>query len=125
MKIWTKQEIIEFLENEKDWLYLCKLHKRKRSIPQNSYLHLIFQFIADFWNTGYEADEIKEILKSKFLRTYSEKFRTSYVKPTSELNSKELTDFIKKIRVWSLEFLELEIPDPEEKRMLDYYNNQF
>jgi hypothetical protein len=35
-----------------------------------------------------------------------------------------MTDFIEKIRVWSGDFLKLKIPDPEEKRMLDYYNNQ-
>ena len=123
MKIWSKNEIIEFLKTAKDWLYICKLHKRKRSIPQNSYLNLIFQFIADFWNTWYSQEEIKEILKAKYLRTYSEKFKTAYIKPTKELNSKEMTDFIEKIRIWSVEFLELEIPDPDEKRMLDYYNN--
>ncbi len=125
MKIGTKDEIIEFLKNAKDWNYICKEYRRKRSISQNSYLHLIFSFIADYWNTWYSADDIKEIMKSKFLRTYSEKFKTTYIKKTSQLNSKELTDFIENIRIFCLEFLDLKIPDPEEKRMLDYYNSFF
>lgn len=125
MKIGTKDEIIEFLKNAKDWNYICKKYRRKRSISQNSYLHLIFSFIADYWNTWYSADDIKEIMKSKFLRTYSEKFKTTYIKKTSQLNSKELTDFIENIRIFCLEFLDLKIPNPEEKRMLDYYNSFF
>jgi hypothetical protein len=35
-----------------------------------------------------------------------------------------MTIFIGKIRVWAREFLKLDIPDPEEKRMLEYYNNK-
>jgi hypothetical protein len=35
-----------------------------------------------------------------------------------------MTVFIEKIRVWARDFLSLNIPDPEEKRMLEYYNNK-
>ena len=101
-----------------------KAFSRSRSIPQNSYLHLIFEFIEEYWETWHDKDELKEILKSKFLRTYSYKLRTTYIKPTRSLNNREMTIFIKKIRVWARDFLSLDIPDPEEKRMLEYYNNK-
>ena len=101
-----------------------KAFSRSRSIPQNSYLHLIFEFIEDYWETWHDKDELKEILKSKFLRTYSYKLRTTYIKPTRSLSNREMTIFIGKIRVWAREFLGLDIPDPEEKRMLEYYNNK-
>jgi hypothetical protein len=58
------------------------------------------------------------------LRKYSYKFKTNYIKPTKELDSKEMTSFIEQIRVWARDFLSLDIPDPEEKRMLEYYNNK-
>ena len=124
MMIGTKQEVIKFLETAKNGLYKIKAHFRCRSIPQNSYLHLIFTFLEEFWNTWHDKEELKEILKAKFLRTYSYTLQETYVKPTKNLDSKEMTDFIENIRVWSADFLKLKIPNPEEKRMIDYYNNQ-
>ena len=124
MMIGTKQEVIKFLETARNGLYKIKAHFRSRSIPQNSYLHLIFTFLEEFWDTGHTSDEWKEIFKSKYLRTYSHKFQTTYIKPTKYLSSKEMTDFIENIRVWSADFLKIKIPNPEEKRMIDYYNNQ-
>jgi len=124
MKIGTNEELIEYLKTAKQRLYKVKAFIRCRSIPQNSYLHLIFNYIEEFWKTWHTAEELKEILKSKFLRTYSKEFQTVYIRPTKQLSSKEMTIFIEKIRVWSSEFLKLGIPNPEEKRMLEYYNNK-
>ena len=124
MKVGTNEEIIEYLKTARKRLYKLKAFSRSRSIPQNSYLHLIFEFIEEFWNTWHDTDELKEILKSKFLRTYSYTLRTTYIKPTKQLDTREMTVFIEKIRVWARDFLSLNIPDPEEKRMLEYYNNK-
>lgn len=124
MKVGTNEEIIEYLKTARKRLYKLKAFSRSRSIPQNSYLHLIFEFIEEFWNTWHDKDELKEILKSKFLRTYSYTLRTTYIKPTKQLDTREMTVFIEKIRVWARDFLSLNIPDPEEKRMLEYYNNK-
>ena len=124
MKVGTDEEIIEYLKTARKRLYKLKAFSRSRSIPQNSYLHLIFEFIEEFWNTWHDKDELKEILKSKFLRTYSYTLRTTYIKPTKQLDTREMTVFIEKIRVWARDFLSLNIPDPEEKRMLEYYNNK-
>ncbi len=118
------QELIEYLKTAKQRLYKLKAFSRSRSIPQNSYLHLIFEFIADYWNTWYDKDTLKEILKLKFLSDYSYTLESLYAKPTKSLTSKEMSDFIEKIRVWARDFLQLDIPDPEEKRMLEYYNNK-
>jgi len=124
LKVGTNEEIIEYLKTARKRLYKLKAFSRSRSIPQNSYLHLIFEFIEEFWNTWHDKDELKEILKSKFLRTYSYTLRTTYIKPTKQLDTREMTVFIEKIRVWARDFLSLNIPDPEEKRMLEYYNNK-
>ena len=124
MMIGTNEELIEYLKTARKRLYKVKAFSRSRSIPQNSYLHLIFGFIEEFWKTGHDKDELKEILKSKFLRTYSYILSTTYIKPTKSLDNREMTIFIGKIRVWAREFLKLDIPDPEEKRMLEYYNNK-
>jgi len=124
MMIGTKQEVIKFLETARNGLYKVKAHFRSRSIPQNSYLHLIFTYIEEFWDTWHNKDELKEILKAKFLRTYSYTLHETFIKPTKSLSSKEMIEFIENIRVWSAEFLKIKIPNPEEKRMIDYYNNQ-
>lgn len=122
MKIGNKKEILEYLETAKEGVYKVCLHRYRRSIPQNSYLHLIFNFIEMHGNTGHTSEELKELMKCKFLKTYSEKLRSTYIRPTRELDSKEMTVFIQKIRAWCLDFLQLDIPDPKDHRMIEYYN---
>lgn len=123
-QIVTIEKAIEILKQEKDYekLIEIKYFKAKRTIPQNSYLHLIFNYIAVNTDTWYDADELKEIFKSKFLWRYSEKF-WEYVKPTSKLTKEEMIKFIEEIKIFCLEFFRLEIPNAEDKRMLDFYNN--
>lgn len=121
-KIGSKQEVIEYLERAKEGTYKVCLHRYRRNISQNSYLHLIFSFLEMHWNTGHTQEELKELMKCKFLKMYSEKLKTTYIRPTRELDSKEMSEFIEKIRAWSLEFLHLEIPSPEDHRMIQYYN---
>lgn len=120
----TIKKAIEILEQEENQekLVEIKYFKPKRTIPQNSYLHLIFVFIEKNTDTWYDAEELKEIFKNKFLWRYSEKF-WEYVKPTSKLTKEEMIEFIEKIKVFCMEFFHLEIPNAEDKRMLDFYNN--
>lgn len=96
----------------------------KRTLPQNAYLHVIFSYIADKTDTWYSADDFKEIFKYKFLKRYSETF-WMYVQPTHTLDKIEMIEFIEKIKLFCLDFFKLEIPNPEDKRMLDYYNFEF
>lgn len=121
--IWNKKEIIEFLNKQKDWLYKIQKHRKRRSVSQNAYLHFIFSYISN--KTWVDPDEVKEVLKSKFLKQYNIEFDTVYIKRTSDLTTAEINQFIEKIRIWAMEFLDIEIPNPKDERLLEYIDQYF
>ncbi len=69
--------------------------KEKRSIKQNSYLHVVLSLYGICF--GYTLQESKTDLKRWYGLIY-EKDGKKYLKSTRELDSKELTDFIEFIR---------------------------
>ncbi len=92
-----KQNAIEYFKKILDSgcrIELKKLHK-KRSLPQNAYLHVIFQC----WGLhfGYTLDESKMVVKAMLGYTYI-KNNTVFYDKTSKMDSKELTIFIDKFR---------------------------
>ena len=97
------------LENEKQ--VELKECRKKRTIKQNAYLHVCITLFAI--ETGYTISEAKTILKREcsFMR-YKKKEKT-FLKQTSKLNTKELTDFIEFIRDFSAKN-GLYIPTSEE-----------
>ena len=122
MKIrWTKEQIKQKLETLPNWVYeLTKVYK-KRSVSQNAYLHFIFSLIAEeTWET---LVNVKKSMKSLFLKQYNTTFNTVITKETSELDTKEMTQFNDKIRVFAWEFLGMEIPSPNDKNLLIYIDS--
>ena len=85
--------------------------KRKLSHNQRSYFHGVICLEISL-ETGYELDEVKEILKYKFLRVEGD--LGDYVKSTESLNTTESEEFYEKCRRWALTFLKLIIPLPNE-----------
>jgi hypothetical protein len=87
-----------------------KKHKSQRSLNQNAYY---FGVVLDILSkhTGYEIDELHEILKFKFLRRRNEK-GMEYVKSTAKLNTADFEDYLDKIKRWSAQELSCVIPDP-------------
>ena len=93
----------------------CELRKIKeqRTVRQNAYLHVcLAMFCAD---TGYTIDEAKELFSLQLpdMMRY-QKNGVSFRKSTSELDTKEMTILIDKIREMALDELELYIPTSEE-----------
>ena len=87
-----------------------------RSLPQNAYLHVCLSLYGIHF--GYTLNEAKTDLKRNYGLVY-EKDGKKYLRSTSTMDSKELTDFIEYIRdvsgangCW--------IPDAEE-----YLKNKF
>jgi len=90
-------------------VYFAKLMKDKakielkkisppRSINQNSYVHVLFQLWGNHF--GYTLDEAKQVVKIKLEYTYW-KDDEVFLRKTSLMNAKELTEFIDKFRNWS------------------------
>lgn len=91
----------------------------KRSLNQNSYLHVCFSIIA--LETGYSLQEAKTVLK----RAYGdgmvyEKHGQKFLRSTADLDSLEMTHFIDWLRSFALDQFDCYIPTSEE-----YLENQF
>ncbi len=95
-----------------------KEFKAKRSLPQNSYLHMAFGMMAA--ETGYTIEEIKTITKRACHFMVYEKEKNMFLRSSANLDKAEFADFIEHVRFFSLENLGLYIPTPQE-----FIQNQF
>ena len=118
----TKQamERLLFLA-EKGKVIELKEVRKIRSIPQNSYLHLILSLFALEYGETLEftkRDIFKkhvnpEIFKTKRTNPKNKKTRDHW-RSTSELNTKELSTAIDKFRNWSSKEAEIYLPEANE-----------
>lgn len=87
-----------------------------RSINQNKYMWgVVYHYLSDY--TGYTLDEIHELMKHKFLpRTLDlQDERFTVGNSTTELDIKEMGDYLKQIREWALTLKPpCRIPEPNE-----------
>jgi hypothetical protein len=107
-------QILTQLEGEDVKVSIKPLYK-SRSLSQNNYYWaVIVQILADF--TGYSADEIHEVLKSKFLSDEKEVAGEiiRYAKSTTTLDTLEMEDYLHNIREWASAKLNVFIPLPNE-----------
>lgn len=85
--------------------------RTKRSDVQNSYYWgVVIELLSK--ELGYDKDEMHEILKYKFLQ--SNAMGMPYVKSTTKLSTGEFEEYLEKIRRWAAEFLNINIPLPNE-----------
>ncbi len=91
-----------------------------RSNNQNRYLHgYIIPEISN--HTGYTPEETKDIIKSKFLKSWKiiktkkgEK-EFEYIKSTSDLDTKQMEKFLTEIREWASIELGIYLMLPNER----------
>ena len=94
--------------------------QNKRSIDQNSYLHLCISFFCN--ESGYTLEEGKTVLKREFggFMIY-EKDGNKFLRSSADLDTLEMTEFIEWIRnIACYENLGVYVPTPQE-----YIENQF
>lgn len=96
---WNVEEIKKSLwQLDDSKKYIVKEISDSRTDRQNRYLHKCFEVIA--WDTGYTQEEVKDIMKYKFL---SETKKTGKwneyvtVKSTAQLSKKEFWEFVDNI----------------------------
>ena len=94
----------------------------KRTLNQNSYLHLLFAWFAS--ETGYSTEEVKVDIfkrlcnKSIFERTVSGKMgEIKTLRSTSDLDTGEMTTAIERFRNWSAA-QGIYLPSPHDKEFL-------
>ena len=106
-------------------LLTIEKYKRKRTSPQNRYLHgvvfpMLQQRLLDLgWKEAVSIEWVKDLIKYQFLKMETVNEKTGEVitsiRATSSLTTSEMMDFIADIQQWSAETLELYIPDPNEQ----------
>lgn len=97
----------------------------ERSLPQNSYLHLLIGWFAVEYGetTEYVKDEIfkkkvnKEIFKTEFVNRKTGECRTGW-RSTKALDTKEMTLAIDRFRDFSSKEAGIYLPQPNEKEYL-------
>jgi hypothetical protein len=114
----------------KDGRYLVKIEpKKKRTIPQNAYIHgVLFPELANaFKDAGYEgidAQLAKDIAKKEFLTRQIVNSETGevkeYVKDTSKLSTLEMNEFIESVIRYAAVNMNYEIPYPNENARLNF-----
>ena len=100
--------------NDKDVVVEIKLDKATRSNQQNRYYwDIVVGLISEC--TGYEPDEVHEILKQEFLgKQLQLGEKTFTLATTTNQTTLEFEDYLSKIRVWASKELGCYIPLPNE-----------
>lgn len=119
-----KEGKLRFFDPDKLSIWLSKLNnkeiqvtierkKKDRSIHQNAYYwKIVVGILSEHF--GYFKDEFHEILKWKFLRIVKDNGLET-VKSTTRLSTKEMEDYLSKIRMWASSEFQIFIPEPNEK----------
>lgn len=93
-----------------------KRKKAKRSNQQNALFHSWINLLSE--HTGYSFDEMKEIVKYKFLKVEEINDQTGevfiYTKQTSKLNKMEFSDFCFEMQKWCESVFGIKLPLPNE-----------
>ena len=128
VKYHTKEEakrIIETIPEGKKIAIVPQV--TRRTISQNKLLHLYFNIISDrmceIWDE-MTPDILKEVLKQKIWITFERK-EELYPKPTHLYDTKEMKQFIDNMQVFSKKYLQLELPNPDDRELLLYYQENF
>lgn len=105
-----------------------KRNRPKRSKKQNGYYRVCLEAIAT--HTGYTADQLHMMYKKKFNSTLV--FDELIPETTTELDTKEFTAYLNKVKTHAKDFFHLELPDPTDHRydiwsksVKDYYDQMF
>ena len=86
-----------------------ELRKSQRSLQQSAYYWgVLIEILADHF--GYEAGEMHEASKFKFLRTHEGDLPT--VRSTAKLNTEKFVAYVDRVVRWAAQEHQLYIPDP-------------
>lgn len=99
---------------------------QKRSLSQNSYLHVILGYFGSEY--GLSIDEAKvDFFKRECNRDLFEREATNkkgktvkYLRSSADLNSAEMTLAIERFRNWSASVAGIYLPSPNEEQFLSY-----
>ncbi len=105
---------------EKGFIIEVKRKQLPRSLAQNAYLHFCLSYFASEF--GYMLEEVKQDIFKKQVnynifarqRMNRRKQVVTYMRSSSDLDKKEMTDAIEHFRNWSQNYAGLYIPEPAD-----------
>ncbi len=118
----TAIDLLSRLDLARPWRVTVVRYVKKRSMSQNALAHLWFTIIAN--EIGDSADSVKYDLKMMFLEKVELTSRITgeirlEPKHTSQLDTREMTNFIAKIDAFAMSQLGIMLPHPEELHLRD------
>lgn len=118
--LFTKRAVVELSE-----------HKAKRSLSQNSYLHLLLGEFA--MQTGNTMEYVKrqyfkcECNAELFVRSEVDKItrkKVTVLRSSRDLDTGEMTTAIERFRNWAAEEAGIDLPDAEDRAWLEYIGRE-
>ena len=94
------QDFRDLLNN--DWKRVIKKWRKKRTLDQNSYYFWLLWIVES--ETWQDTETIHEKMKMKFLYVPSKWNELAYCRSTTQLDTKEFTDYIENIKNFFAEF---------------------
>ena len=116
--VWKNiDEVKKYIKDLPTGKYIVKIseYTEKRSINQNKFYWKLIEIISR--EIGYEVDEMHEVFKYKFLQKTLEDVNGNLIKgisSTKKLNTKEFSDYIKKIKMFVEQELSIKLPNSFE-----------
>ena len=109
----TKSRFQEHVKEHDGQVYDIIPRKKKRTLSQNAYVHVLFQYIAD--ETGESLERVKVIekrrhLSPKEITMFGEKHMV--LPSTADLNNTDMSEFIERVLA-DCAFLGIIVPDRE------------
>ena len=110
-------QFINALDPKRKWRVTIKEYRKKRSNEQNNYYHAVpVPMISN--HIGQTIETTKEYLAGEFTGwidfTIGDRNMSRPVKTSSQMDTKEMTDFIEFIQWWASSTLNMYIPSPNE-----------
>jgi len=87
-----------------------KKDRKYRTLPQNALYWVWLEIIGD--DLGYDKEEVHATFKSMFLTDRSQKI--PLVRSTTKLDTQQFTAYLEKLRMFCLNDLNINLPDPEQ-----------
>lgn len=103
---------ISRLEGQRIEIILRKLWKKRSDNQNRFYWGVVLEILGE--HCGYDAEEMHEALKEKFLSNQRDEKGLVKIRSTAKLNTAEFEEYLDKIKKWSAMELNCFIPDPNE-----------
>lgn len=123
-----KQKVIEYINRLPDKKYTVKIDLKReiRSLPQNKLMWMWLNCISA--ETGNDKNDLHDYFKDLWLPVKQVNVLGKWIEKTAsttELDSKQFTDYLNKIQQFANTDLGIVLPQPEDLHFAEFYDEYF